>query len=664
MKSGEQIFRPKARIIKSLGDELISNEYVAINELIKNSYDANATFVNINLCPNKITIEDNGDGMTFEQLKKGWFEPATDIKVGRKKVLGEKGIGRFATVKLARKLNLKTKSKETNCITCDFDWDIFNENKEAYLDEIKIRWKEENCDNFKKSGTILTLSELKADWTNKNRIEDLKVFLGRMVNPFDEINNFKIRLIIGSEIINILPSEILSHPHYEIKGYFKNNKITFIYRGLNNNEKMSFGIKNPSLFSCGDFSFIFRIWDRDISEIKALSKKFNISRDVIKDELDSAMGISIYRDKFRVLPYGEKNNDWLRIDHRRIQNPTLRLGNNQIIGYISITKDNNTELIDKTNREGLVENTEYKIFESIIKDYILKAIEEKRYIERIPKRQEIKARKGNQLISDFNLEDVSSYTRKKYPSDKVLASKIEKKENEIIEQRKEFQKLIIRYRRLSTLGQLLENVIHELKNSFAGLSTNIGLIEAYSKDDHKVMSLAKSIREGQKSVSQFVNRLKPFAERNYEKKKSISIVDELKNIIEIKKNELEKNHIDVLLPKSDFRISMRSVDFFSIFSNLFDNSIYWLIEGNNENDRYIEIKIEAEGESSAIIFGDNGPNVPSEYKERIFDPYFSLKKDGTGLGLSIIGEIISEYDGSFDFIDDNNFRGASFRITI
>lgn len=665
MKSGKQIFRPKARIIKSLGDELISNEYVAVSELIKNSYDANATFVDIQLLKDKIIIKDNGDGMTLEQLRTGWFEPATDIKVGKKKVLGEKGIGRFATVKLANKLNLKTKAIDHNCINCDFDWGIFNENKDSYLDEINILWKEENNNNLKIKGTILTLSELKDNWLEENRIKELKIFLSRMINPFEEVSDFKIKLIIDNKIIEILPSEVLKHPHYEVIGNYNDGIINFSYRGLSKkDEKNSFNIKNNSLFHCGNFSFIFKIWDRDTNDITELSKNISLSKEQIKEDLNKAAGISIYRDKFRVLPYGENNNDWLRLDIRRVQNPTLRLSNNQIIGYLSISKKDNKDLKDKTNREGLVENIYYYNFVEIVRDYILKKIEEKRYIERIPKRKEINERKPNQLLKEFNLKEVQEYAEKKYPDDKVLVDKITKKEKEIIEQGKEFQKLIIRYRRLSTLGQLLENVIHELKNSFAGLSTNISIIESYSKDNLKVIDSIRAIRDGQKSISQFVNRLKPFAERSNDKKGVLNIKEEIKNIIEIKKSELEKNNIKISLPKDDLKIAMRGADIFSVISNLIDNSIYWLVEENDIDDRHIYIKFESKDNDKIIIFGDNGPNVPTEYKERIFDPYFSLKKNGTGLGLSIIGEIISEYDGSFDFIEDKNYQGATFKITL
>ena len=663
MKSGKQIFRPKARIIKSLGDELIGNEYVAINELVKNSYDAKATSVLIELSKDKIVISDDGEGMTSEQLKKGWFEPATNIKVGKKGLLGEKGIGRFATVKLAKKLNLKTKAKGHNCIVSNFDWEIFNEDKNTYLDEIKIDWEEKKCDGLASHGTILTLSDLDVNWLDENRKKELKVFLSRMINPFDEVKDFKVELKIGKDIFDIAPSEVLNHPHYEIKGQFFDNKIEFAYKGLKIKENVIKDIKNPKLLSCGFFKFIFRIWDRDVEDMKELSEKLKIKRSDIKKDLDEAMGMSIYRDKFRVLPYGELNNDWLKLGHRRAQNITMCIDNNQIVGYISITKEGNKELKDKTSRDGLQENTAYDIFKENIKQ-ILKEIEARRYIERKPKREEIKARSSRQFIKEFNLDDVSKYAKEKYPEDKVLVKKIDKKETEIIEQGKKFQKLILRYRRLSTLGQLLEDVIHEINGSFAGLSTNIGIIENYSKDNKKILACTLAIRESQKNINQFVNRLKPFAERNRGSKKMISIVNEIKNIIAIKKAEIDKNKIKVKLPVNDVKLSMRTLDLFSIISNLIDNSIYWLKENNSEKDRQIIIKLKEDFGQTTITFCDNGPNVPVEYRESIFDPYFSLKKDGTGLGLSIIGEIVSEYGGKFDFIEDNEYQGAAFRITL
>ncbi len=142
------ILRPRARIIKTIGEELISNDIVAIVELVKNSYDANASIIQINFQGNvidvkegkktkqvlvkqesSIIISDDGVGMNLETVKSAWMEPATINKKNTKlstgkqrRYTGEKGIGRFASAKLASSIKMITRPKDDNEIIVDFNW--------------------------------------------------------------------------------------------------------------------------------------------------------------------------------------------------------------------------------------------------------------------------------------------------------------------------------------------------------------------------------------------------------------------------------------------------------------------------------------------------------------------------------------------------------------
>ena len=150
------ILRPRARIIKTIGEELISNDIVAIIELVKNSYDANASVIEISFQGrvidvkegkktkrvlikqgSSIVISDDGIGMSLATVKSAWMEPATINKKNAKKSFGdkrrytgEKGIGRFASAKLAASLKMITKPKDDNEIIVDFNWaDFSDDNK-------------------------------------------------------------------------------------------------------------------------------------------------------------------------------------------------------------------------------------------------------------------------------------------------------------------------------------------------------------------------------------------------------------------------------------------------------------------------------------------------------------------------------------------------------
>lgn len=200
---GFETLRPRARIIRIIGDELISNETVAVIELIKNSYDADAKnitvrFSNLGKGKDRIDIIDDGTGMIFKTIKSAWMEPATVIKKNKKKtekgrnILGEKGIGRFASAKLSKSLMMVTKtSKDDSEIVVHFDWGDFGQ--ELYLDEVKCGWEKRKPQVIKKQGTILVMEGLNTDW-DFEKIRRLRAALSRLISPFKKEKDFNISL--------------------------------------------------------------------------------------------------------------------------------------------------------------------------------------------------------------------------------------------------------------------------------------------------------------------------------------------------------------------------------------------------------------------------------------------------------------------------------------
>ncbi|WP_196215742.1 ATP-binding protein, partial [Vibrio cholerae] len=188
--------KPRARLIRTIGDKLISGPEAAIIELVKNSYDADSPYANIYICPPKytnpndikstilkdgyITISDNGHGMTITEIENIWLEPATDEKVqrthsrsGRRALTGAKGVGRFATASLGRSIEL-TSISEVNgelkkCQLC-LNWDIFESTK--YLEEVEIEVVELPLGDNEKTGVTIRFIGLKDIW-GQDRIKYL-----------------------------------------------------------------------------------------------------------------------------------------------------------------------------------------------------------------------------------------------------------------------------------------------------------------------------------------------------------------------------------------------------------------------------------------------------------------------------------------------------------
>jgi len=433
------ILRPRARIIRTIGEELISNDIVAIIELVKNSYDANASIIEITFQGrvidvkegkktkkvlikqgSSIIISDDGTGMNLDTVKSAWMEPATISKKNikrsagdKRRYTGEKGIGRFASAKLAASLKMITRPKEDNEIVVDFNWSDFSDDNK-YLDQVECSWEVRAPSEIKVCGTTLKILELNSDW-DEEKFGELRIALSRLINPVSPITDFFINIQLPKELNSlsglITAPESLNKPDYTIKGSIDeigNPDITYISRKVGKPQKIkleTLQLRNPVRKPViGPFSFEFRAWDRDNESLKRIATEIGSTLKNIKGDLDDLAGISIYRDKFRVLPYGEKKNDWLRLDIRRVNNPTLRLSNNQLVGYISVSLDKNPDLKDQSNREGIVESQALTDFKEMI-TLLLNELEIRRYEERPRESDESQTRQS--LFNNFSITPIT-----------------------------------------------------------------------------------------------------------------------------------------------------------------------------------------------------------------------------------------------------------------
>jgi Histidine kinase-, DNA gyrase B-, and HSP90-like ATPase len=196
-------FRPRARIIRTIGDQLISGPEAAVIELVKNSYDADASFVSIKFKPplevgnGRITIVDDGIGMTLADIKNKWMEPATTSKITsrvtamrHRRMMGSKGIGRFAAAKLGSKMALTSVSvreKEKFAVLIpEIDWNLFS--GDTYLSDISIDYLTQDTDQ--PAGTVIEVSQLNEEWSAQ-KLERLYRELRRLISPLDKSTDDK-----------------------------------------------------------------------------------------------------------------------------------------------------------------------------------------------------------------------------------------------------------------------------------------------------------------------------------------------------------------------------------------------------------------------------------------------------------------------------------------
>ena len=705
LNSGEFVFRPRARLIKTIGEELISNDNVAITELVKNSYDAGSPIVDITFTGNvkdkeitkrvgrkeiterqhyiekenaSIVIYDQGKGMDFGTILHAWMEPATNYKKkeenknANRKFSGEKGIGRFASAKLSSKLELITKQENDNEIVVWFDWNDFS-NEETYLDNVKVNWVIRPATEIKEHGTILKLTNLSDDW-DEDKIGELRVALSRLLNPIVPNEDFLISInlpnLIGKSLSGIIERpETLNRPNYFIKGSVSKEgaplSVIFYSKKVGREEILDLPEKlftSIKPYSAGPFSFEFKVWDRDSENLSSIATETNSIIKNVKRDLDDLCGISIYRDDIRVLPYGNQNNDWVRLDLRRVNNPTLRLSNNQIVGYISIGLETNPELKDQSNREGIVEG---QAFEDI-KDYVkllLNEVEQRRYAER-PRESQTTSNSPSSIFEKLSLKSLSVEIKEKRPNPEEILNLITKKDVEIKETVIKIQEVISRYRRLSTLGLLIDPIIHDGNNYLHKINLkSTSILNEIQKTDCNLSKIADRVGEIQnvrRDFSQLFKRIEPFGGRKRGRPQTIVVEDVIKNQFLLNSEELSKYNISYRLSNTQHKVTIDESELAVVLMNLIQNSIYWL--STIDVEREILVEVEDEQDGLAIIVSDNGPGVKSGTEDNIFAPYYSTKPDGIGLGLAIAGEIMSEYDGELSLIRNSILGGASFKL--
>ena len=706
----------------TLGLELINNDTVALAELVKNAFDADAQFVLIRITgevtedgsikakTGAIQILDDGHGMDEATINSTWLEPATGFrrKSSRtqrgRRVLGEKGVGRFAAAKLGTSLELTSRARNNNEVELKIDWSIFNDD-DKYLDEIKFSlnvtdegifggtrniseiWRANrkhlnaNDKPSVEQGTLLTIRGLYNSLTTQD-IEDVHQSLSRLVSPFRDkhiTSEFNIILDLPEQFNFksglIERPNILQRSHYKLGAEVDNEGHATVLIELKNGEEFATNevLRNQdhAPLRCGPFEMFLNVWDRDRESLKELAADFGNTR-MVRDFLDSAAGISIYRDGFRVLPFGERDDDWLNLDHRRVQNPTYRLSNNQIMGYVLISRDNNPELIDQTNRQGLIKGPAFSDLQGAVIQ-LLQLLEKGRY--KIRPRQERKVKGG--LFDRIDLGELQRAVVRSVPSESRIPKMVADIQKEIDERFENIGEVLSRYHRLATLGQLIDGVVHELTQPIVAIRQSAKLgAESFDKASRqnevpsfkllaKLNDYFAIIINQSRSANDIVQRIAKFGGRRRGRPEKFELESIIRNVVALLRTDIVSVNAKVRLPNTSHEVSLDKTEIQEVLVNLLTNSIYWLKQVPKDQ-RIIGIEVARNDDGSlALIVEDSGPGVSDNDRDYIFDPYFTTKPNGVGLGLSIAGEIVKDYyEGDLDLLTPGRLRGARLRATL
>jgi signal transduction histidine kinase len=677
-RAGTATLRPRARLIGLIGEDLISDEPVALVELVKNAYDADASRVVVRFDgtpPNEIVVEDNGHGMDLNTVLGTWFEPGTPSKKQTDRspkgriYQGAKGIGRFASARLGTSLYLESRvSPQADGVMVLFEWGAFDD--EAYLDQVEIAWEVGEPASLSR-GTRLTIGGLRKHWTDKDYTE-LHSRLSRLISPFEEVTDFEVNLDIAGhpELSGAVQApQLLLHPRYQLNGAVGTDGR---FRGVlqyEGNEVSHFeGKKLVSVDAvpvCGPFSVEIRVWDRDREGLDPLVEILDQGITEIRRTLDSYSGVSIYRDGFRVYPYGQRGNDWLRLDNRSRQNPVRRLANNQIVAAIQISRESNPNLRDRSTREGLVENDSYRALEVWFTE-VLAQIEEYRYSVR-PRRQTDAA--PEPLFEPFDIGDAVRQVRSSLGPDHPVTALVTRLEHQVSEGVERVQEVFSRLLMSAGLGQMVDVVIHEIGAPVGKITRQVDLLEravVASKDPRLVASVAPmvvSINGWLEQIHNLRQRLDPQTAGRRGRATSFAVRDEVEDTFRLYGALLDSQMISWSIiddSAEPVRVFMARSALGQVLANLVDNAIFWLIRTKGAGKGgVIWASIDPREHGFTVTVSDDGPGVPEEDRNEIFEPYFTRKPNGMGLGLYIARLVIEPY-GRLVYRDDCELLGACF----
>ena len=745
-----------------IGQDLVTNKYVAILELVKNSYDAGSPDANVIFehteaksgKADKIIIVDSGKGMTQQDIENKWLWVAYSDKKsktytpGSRIEAGLKGIGRFSCDKLGKKLDMYTKTKGDNSWHhLHVNWQDFENHPEREFARVPVRIEDSSLPSFLRSrypgereGTALVISEIRESWPYADLFE-LRNYLQRMINPFQAKNDFRIYLAAPSykeqdskerarneehenELLEMGEEAAFDEadnwvPHGPVQGEIENvlldkvrARAVWITSVVENDEVTTHMYDHGKLLLKTVEKSVFNWIGRQEHAERLETEVFYLNRKA-KNAFTRLMGIRpvnfgsifIYKNAFRVFPYGEEGNDWLELDRSKGQGWRRALSTRDILGRVSIIDRTNT-FREVSSRQGFVEGNEepFNELKTYMNDFVINRLT--RYVveainwdsEKVPVTETEKKLEATRMLGyiigrpdnfqevslgpDF-LDAVKEKEIQKVPelvkglqqltelaADEksreylqVQISSIKSGIKQLNRNLKESRRELMFYQKVTTAAALSAQFEHEIKNStevmqgaLVKLSRILEKLDA-GVEGRELVDLCLVRSERILELSRIGSMANFSTESNEITKNLVGfVVQYLRSTIEpvLEGTTLNFKGEDQVLVKSFIPMEVSI-----IFDNLASNSMKMKASS-------ILVDMEVLGDTLSIRFSDDGPGVPMGSVAKLFTMGYSTT-NGSGLGLYICRRVAERSGGSFEFVGNNApnaLGGACFEVRI
>jgi signal transduction histidine kinase len=653
---------------------------MALVELAKNAYDADAreVVVELHLAGDletaSIEICDDGTGMDLDTLLYAWLEPATEHKRrGRQKLrtalgrypLGEKGVGRFAVDKLGSEMTLVTRARGAQQeIHLHVYWDQFDTGR--YLDEIVNRWEVREPQIFRGQthGTSIRITHLRTAW-DAAKVTRVRDGLTRLVSPFAAEGDFKIDLLCEEYPAHSGPinNDFLQHAPYSLTGTVDSTGLLHLESPVS--ETIDLRQAMPEQFMkdrqlrlpvCGPFQIKLFIWDLDSVGLRraAVDRK-------MRETLRRMCGISIYRDGFRVWPYGTSGDDWLELNQRRVNNPTMRVSTNQIVGIVEINQEHNPDLRDRTSREGLIDTLALHDLKALTLGAIA-WLEERRFATR----QSGIELKSEDEEADPVAEAIRQF-RNQSPNGEAKAQFLDRIASIYNQQLDAHRAREERLLRLASTGLITEQIVTEIARTVSAAGTSIRVARNMARRHTPPGQWLESLEQIESYIyllGEQLDAMQPLCTDDAQSQELLDVRTVIQHTATVFAFSLHQAGARLTLKAPrPLTVRMVRVHLLQILVGLFDNALYWL--KLTPTGRRPEISVQLSYNPPGFVFADSGPGIRPDLRTAIFQPFFTGKKNGHGLGLYLVKTILDRYHFAIYLLEEPVLlAGANFRVVL
>lgn len=679
-------FSVDAGHISRLGLELVAKQQTALSELVKNAYDADAaeakvTFKHADVPGGTLEIWDNGSGMSREELVDGFMRLSTTTKqstpispiFGRRRA-GRKGIGRFAAQRLGERLIVTTqKEGAPDALRLSIDWAAFKSGRDLQA----VRNRIETVSARDSAGTTLTIERLRDMWSEADVRSAYQAII-ELVQPFPLARvprartpqrdpGFSATFLRDFEdrptVVADPWSEYFQYALAEVTGTVDaRGKATYRLRSERYDINEYVRPKERAKLLAG---VRFRAYYFIPPEVpKQL-------RTTVTNRLRESGGIRIYRNNFRILPYGEQYTDWLGLDtssrRRGILPPHANLN---FLGFVELTDPTGQRFEETSSREGLVENAAYRDLQRFTFNGIIQLV------------LRVGSARGKKLQAG---------ARKKRSSPLELAGQIlddlphgtDPSTVDLILQLGETGETLLRELRmmriLATLGLTLAEFTHEVALGFSALTADVATLREEFSGNKEALRLTARLGRQISSLTSYIDYFEETVRDNVTQEiHPIDVGDlihEFEDLVTAR-NTRQDITLDVDVKNYILRAKpMHISEFNSILTNLYTNSVKAIKTAGAKGHISI-IAFRSSNNRIVVDFSDNGCGIKETHRNQIFDAFFTTTNDhnvyaseaqhmrGMGLGLKIVKDIVESNGGNIMLIQPRPRFTTTFRMEL